>query len=128
MINLETANNIMSQYEPDYDEEMDREYVPCFQLKLGDEFYSLVYWRASALNYEYYLVNIDKKGKLLDRRLIAGLIAENNSIVRMFVSIDINNIFYIAANLVSDKEDFSESKDAQTYSLEILSDGSIISS
>ena len=128
LINLETANRIMSELETDYDEAEEREYIPCFQLHLSDEFYSLVYWRASALSYEYYLVNLDKKGQLLDRRLVAGIVAEDDSVVRMYLSIDVNQIFYIAAQLSDDGQELVDKNDTQTYSLEVLPDGSIITS
>ncbi len=127
LINQETALEVMSKLEPDFDEQEDREYVPCCALEVSDEFHTLIYWRASTLNYEYYVINLDKKGQLLDRRLIAGLIAQEGTVVRMYVSIDINLIFYIAAHAV-DEQRVAQTEDAQTYSLEILPDGSIITS
>lgn len=125
LINVETANQFMTDFEPDYDEALDREYIPCLRLAISEEFHSLVYWRAAAMNYEYYLINVDKRGKLLSRRLIGGLVAKEDSFVRLAVAVDSNFIFYIAAQHADDTD---QTPDSQTFSLEVLPDGSIVSS
>jgi hypothetical protein len=128
LINQDAIQTYFSTIEKDYDAEAeDLEYVPCFRMAISDDFHSLVYWRARTLSYEYFLINIDKKGNLLDRRLVGGLIAQKGSLLRMALSIDINHIFYIAASLTDQKDDKAEA-DTQTYSLEIFPDGTIISS
>ena len=127
LINTETAVQYFGSFEKDFDESEDIEYVPCFRLNISDDFHSLIYWRASALNYEYFLVNLDKKNKVLDRKLIGGLIAKNDSILRLVVSIDINYIFFIAGSMAND-DDKEAATDVETYSLEIFPDGTIVSS
>ncbi len=127
LINEEMARSFFNTIEEDFATDDDREYVPCFRLSISEEYHSLVYWRAKALNYEYYLINLNKKGELLDRRLIGGLIATKDSILRMATSIDINNVIYIVASL-SDQDGHIDELETQTYSLETLPDGSIISS
>lgn len=133
LINLDVADQFMSTFEPDYEAGLEREYIPCVRLALSDEFHSLIYWRAAALNYEYYLINVDKRGKLLSRRLIGGLIAKDDTFVRLAVSVDANYIFYVAAQLIDGPSDVgdsihAETLDAQTFSLEVLPDGSIVTS
>ena len=127
LINPETAQTYFSQFEKDYDEGDDIEYVPCFRLSISDKYHSLVYWRASALNYEYYLVNINKKGEMLDRKLISGVIVQSESILRLVVSIDVNYIFFIAGS-IADDSDRSSATPTETYSLEVFPDGTIVSS
>ena len=126
LISPETARQFFEQFESDYVDNDEVEYIPCFSLSLSGEFHTLIYWRASTLLYEYYLITINKQGQLIDRRLIGGLLSKNNGLLRMVTSIDINCIFYIVASLVNTSAD--EKSESQSYSLEILPDGTIISS
>lgn len=128
LINQDAIQTYFSTIEKDFDGEAeDLEYVPCFRLSINDNYHSLVYWRARTLCYEYFLINIDKKGNLLDRRLVGGLIAQKGSLLRMALSIDINHIFYVAVSM-TDEQDSKTEATSQTYSLEMFPDGTIVSS
>ena len=126
LINREMANQFFSEYEIDYIDSEDTEYIPCFRFQISDDFHTLVYWRASALQYEYYLITVDKRGKLLDRKLIGGIVGQEAGLLRMVTSIDINYIIYVVASLTG--IEVADETQSQSYSLEILPDGSIISS
>ena len=107
------------EWEPDYIQSEEVEYVPCLQTKISDEFSTLVYWRASAMKYEYFLLTLTKDGKLIDRKLIAGLVAKEDNLVRMACSVDQNQIFYVTGGM----ESKSSNNNTETFSIEVLPDG-----
>lgn len=125
-INSETAHQHIAAWEPDYVEDDETEYIPCMRLDIQKDIISLIYWRAKALSYEYFLVNLDKTGQMIDRRLIGGLVAKDDQIVRIYVSVDADYIFYVAAQHDTHHSDPSTS--AETYALEVMPTGEIIAS
>ncbi len=131
IIHFSKANKIVSQQfypaikaweqEEYLDEEDDLEFIACCRLELDARYTTLIYWRGQSLRYEYFVVNLDAKGKLLDRRLIAGLVMKDDTTLRMVVSIDINGIFYISSGV--------EGQDVTTsHAIELADDGTFISS
>ncbi len=77
-----TVSDIMLQefikkYEPVDDDDL-TEYIPCFRVNISDEFVSIVYWRASLLQYLYVLANYSLKGDMIDKKVIAGTTVINN--------------------------------------------------
>lgn len=48
------------------------EFIACFSLEATKEYIAIVYWKAELLNYQYRLATFDKKGSLIDQKVIAG--------------------------------------------------------
>lgn len=55
------------------------EYVPGFQFE-GKQYLGLVYWKAGLLNYRYVLVLLDKKGRFLERLVLAETLVEDRHV------------------------------------------------
>ncbi len=112
-----------------YDEDVDEftEYIPCLQLPEQQDFYGIVYWKASLLVYEYNLVTFDKSGKFITKQVIAGLKTNMDSILQRLAVIDEELIITIAegAQLDTDRNDYDPDA-TKAYHMEILSSGDII--
>jgi len=101
------------------------EYLPCFQLKNIGNIYVLVYWKAGLLNYEYKMVTFDKEGNLIDGKVIAGTITNQEMIVRTVATIDEDWIIHTVVG--QQKVDSNRvNKESKSYTLELLSSGEII--
>ncbi len=105
------------------------EFIPCFQLPKTKDFTGLVYWRAELMRYTYHLATFDKKGEIIDTRIIAGTISDDDLLLHSVATIDpewtISIMEGSAEGHLSEKFDASSSR--ATF-LEILPDGKIISS
>lgn len=112
-----------------YDEEVDEftEYIPCLQLPDQNDFYGIVYWKASLLVYEYILITYDKTGKFITKQVIAGLKTNLDSVLQRLAVIDEELIITIAegAQLDADRSDYDPGS-TKAYHMEILSSGDII--
>ena len=71
------------------DEEIDEftEYIPCFRIPKTGKFNAIVFWKAGLMNYQYILATFDKKGKLIDKKTIAGTEVKNDSLLRTVATI-----------------------------------------
>jgi hypothetical protein len=69
----------IKKYEP-IDEDDLTEYIPCFRVNISDQFVSVVYWRASLLQYFYILANYSPKGEMIDKKVIAGTTVINGKV------------------------------------------------
>lgn len=63
------------------------EFVACFSLPKKDDFYTIVYWKAALLDYQYKLVTYDKKGNLIDQKVIAGTFLNGEDITQSMATI-----------------------------------------
>lgn len=101
------------------------EYLPCFRLKNTGNIHALVYWKASLLNYEYKLVCFSKDGELLDGKVIAGTITNQETIIRTVSTIDEDWIIHTVVG--QQKSDSNEiTTESKAYTLELLGTGDII--
>ena len=112
-------------------EEIDEftEFVPCLRIPNTGDFYAVIYWKASLMNYQYILVTYDKAGNLVDKAIIAGTSSENGQdVVRSVVSIDEDWIITIVSGATfQDKTEYNP-KSSKAFTLEIQDGGKIISS
>ena len=101
------------------------EYLPCFRLKNVGNIHALVYWKAGLLNYEYKMVTFDSDGMLIDGKVIAGTITNQETIVRTVSTIDED---WIIHTVVGQQEVNTNklSTDSKSYTLELLATGEII--
>lgn len=105
------------------------EFVPCFKIPQTLDFHAIVFWKASLMNYQYILATYNKKGQLLDKAVIAGTYSDGDMLVQSVATIEDDWIIYIVSGKTSstaqNKYDASAS---QTFNLEILATGEIITS
>ena len=116
-------NRIFPDLDPEFDADEDVEYIPCFQIAVSAEFYTLVYLRTALLRYEFYLLTLDKNGEKIDQKLIAGLISDNENVVQMAASFDENACVHIAGARSGGEVDSDFGKNIKAVELEILEDG-----
>lgn len=102
------------------------EYVICFKIPETHEFFGLVYWKASLLNYEYILVTLSKNGEVIDKKVIAGTYSDKDRLLQSVATIDEDWIIYVVSgqsNIAS--KDFNPAS-STAFKLEILPEGNII--
>lgn len=105
------------------------EFVPCFRIPNTGDFYAVIYWKAGLMNYQYTLVTYDKKGKLVDKAIIAGTTSHNGEdLVRSVASIDEDWIITIVSGASIQGKDEFDPRLSKAFTLEILEGGKIISS
>jgi hypothetical protein len=103
------------------------EMVPCFRLESFGNFYTLVYWKGSLLSYEYKLITISKEGKLISKKVIAGTLSNNHTIVQSVATIDEDLCIY---TMVGESELGTKNykpENSAAFRFEILPDGIIAS-
>lgn len=116
----------MSEHEP-IDEFT--EFVPCLKIPNTKDFYAVIYWKASLMNYQYILVTYDKSGVLVDKAIIAGTSSPNGEdLVRSVASIDEDWIITIVSGASIQAKTEYNPKSSNAFTLEILEGGKIISS
>lgn len=103
------------------------EFVPCFRLPdTSEDYHAIVYWKGGLLKYEYLLVTFDKKeGKLINRKSIAGTIAEGSLIKKSVAQIDEDLIIHIMAGVGADNDQY-DPESSQAFNMEIMSTGEIV--
>ena len=108
-------------------EEVDEftEYFPCLRLPTTHKYIALIYWRASILKYEYFLATLDQKGTLISKKVICGMVVENNIISTSAARIYEDRIIHIMIGSIIDNETFDGSN-TKAYNMEIMDDGNIL--
>lgn len=101
------------------------EYFPCLRLPTTNKYIALIYWKASILKYEYFLVTLDQKGSLISKKVICGMVVENNIISTSAARIDEDRIIHIMIGSIIDNESFDGSN-TKAYNMEIMDDGNIL--
>jgi len=116
--------NFISLWDPPTSEFV--EYIPCFKFKIEKEITALVYYKAELLKYEYFLVTLDKKGNLMARKVIAGLISDGAKTVQSAATITEDFSVHIAGALTEGSHLFEGNDSKQIY-MEIHPNGQIVS-
>jgi hypothetical protein len=103
------------------------EFIPCFSLPGTEEFgfKAVIYWKAQLMKYEYILATFSKKGKLIDRKVIAGISSRKNEVRQSVVTIDEDWMIYIVEG-VKDEESSFKADSSKAYQMELLSDGRMV--
>jgi hypothetical protein len=105
------------------------EFVPCLQIPNTGDFYAVIYWKASLMNYQYILVTYDNAGNLVDKAIIAGTSSPNGEdLVRSVATIDEDWIITIVSGATIQNKTEYNPKSSKAFTLEILDGGKIISS
>ncbi len=101
------------------------EFVPILSLEGIEDFHAIIYWRGRLMKYDYFLVTLDKKGKLISRKPLASTLSDGKVVKRSVAIIDKNLVIHIMAgeNLADGHYNATNS---QAFNLEILPTGDII--
>lgn len=102
------------------------EYIPCLKIPKTDAFHGVVYFKATLLVYEYYLVTFDLEGHEITREKIGGMLTEGEKIHRAIPTISEDWMIHIVegANPISEKK--YAPTNSRAFSMELLPDGKII--
>jgi hypothetical protein len=103
------------------------EFFPCLRLPASANFEAIIYWKASLLRYEYILATLDKKGKLISKRIVAGMVIDNSVIIKSVANIDTDLIIHIVTGSFVGDDDLDTDSN-RPFSMEILPSGEIVSS
>ena len=63
------------------------EYVPCFRISKTKNFHAIIYWKAGLMTYQYLLATFDKKGNLIEKKVIAGTEVKKDALKRTIATI-----------------------------------------
>lgn len=100
------------------------EYVPCFQWK-NEKIHCLVYWKASLMKYEYFLVTTNEKGDMIQRKSLCGTIVEGDIIKKSVARIEDSTTINIVAGANFNTSEYS-GEQSQSFSWEIMANGEIV--
>lgn len=114
----------INAWDPDDSEFL--EYIPCFKFKLEKDLTALVYYKAELLKYEYFLVTLDKKGEIIAKKVIAGLISDGTKTVQSAATITEDFSIHIAGAINEESHLFVGNDSKQIY-MEIHPNGQIVS-
>lgn len=111
-----------------YEKEADEltEFVGCFRIPNVKDFHAIVYWRGGLMEYQYILASFTKGGKLIDRRVLAGMASDGTNVVRSVAQIDADNSITIMSGFQPGDEILYEAASSTSIDLELLPDGKII--
>ena len=100
------------------------EYVPCFAIEDTEQFIALVWWKATLLNYEYFLATYTMKGELIDCKVIAKTTVEGDKVFRSVAHIDEEYEITIGEG-VSEGGSHFDPTSSKTRFMEIMVNGEI---
>lgn len=101
------------------------EYVPCFAIDIDEPYIALVWWKASLLMYEYFLVTYTEKGELIQQKVIAGTQVEGAQINRKVATIGDDMVIVIVEGSASGDDSFDPGS-SRTIRFEVTPDGRVM--
>lgn len=133
---FERENEVLSQpliekfllLETEDNQEEFTEYIPCFKVPETAGIHAVVYWRARLMEYEFFLLTLDKEGNHLDQKRIAGLFSNNDKLLRMVSTIDRDWIIHVIIGESSLDDETFDPSSTMDFSFELLATGEIIQS
>ena len=78
------------------------------------------------MNYQYVLTTFDKKGKLIDKSVIAGTYSDGKSLTKSVATIEEDWIIYIVSGQTAANASTYDPSTSNTFNLELLATGEII--
>ena len=102
------------------------EYIACIRIPKTHDFHAIIYWKAALMNYHYVLATYDKKGKLIDKSVIAGTYSDGKSLTKSVATIDEDWIIYIVSGQTAADAPSYNATTSNAFNLELLATGEII--
>lgn len=103
------------------------EVVAGFRVPDTHDFHAVLYWKAGLMSYQYVLVTFEKNGTPIDRRVVAGLHTDANTMTRSVATFDEDWMIYVVTGQVrtEQQEDYDPTK-SKAFELELLPNGKIV--
>ena len=120
----EMVAQFITPYEEKESDEL-TEFIAGFRLKETFDVHALVYWRAGLLDYQYVMLTFDKKGKMLDRRVLGGTHVDGQIITKSVATIDPDWTIYVVTGQTLDEAVYNAGA-SRTFELELLPDGRVV--
>jgi len=111
---------------PNEEDEEFTEYIPCNIVPDTKEFHGVVYWKGTLLEYDYILATYNKNGVLINRKVIAGLRSDGQTVRRSIATIDEDWIINIIVGEQNQKEELYDPLKSQPMTMELMGNGEII--
>lgn len=102
------------------------EYIACMRIPNTHDFYAIIYWKAALMNYQYVLATYDKKGKLIDKSVIAGTYSDGKSLTKSVATIEDDWLIYIVSGQAAADAPTYDASTSNAFNLELLATGEII--
>jgi hypothetical protein len=103
------------------------EFFPCLRLPIQEKFQAIIYWKASLLRYEYILATLTLKGELINKKVISGMLIQDNLIIKSVANIDEDLIIHIMTGSFF-HDDLIDTDENRPYCMEIMPSGEIVNS
>lgn len=102
------------------------ELVPVMKIPETGDFHAVIVWKASLLNYEYWLMTFDKMELLIDKKRIGGTKVLDNLLLHAVVSINEQREIHVMENGrdVNDESNFDPQRSLR-HQFQLLEDGFI---
>ena len=102
------------------------EYIPCFRFPRTKDFHAIVLWKAGLMNYEYFIITFDKKGNLIEKKMVAGTQVKGDALLRTVTTIKEDWTIASVVGVVSANDDLAYDPATSLDSmLELTQDGRI---
>lgn len=103
------------------------EFVPCIRIPATHDFHAVVYWKAELMSYQYVMATFDKKGDVIDSRVIAGMFTDGDTITRSLATIEEDWLITVVSGQVgvAEEEEYNAAR-SRNFGLELLPDGRIV--
>lgn len=107
--NKPLPKQMIEEYIVPIDEEIDEftEYIPCFRIPRTKDFHAIVLWKAGLMNYQYFIITFDKKGNLIEKKMIAGTQVKGDALLRTVTTIKEDWTIASVVGVVSAKDDLA---------------------
>lgn len=102
------------------------EYVACCRLPKTYDIHAVVFWKADLMNYEFTLATFDKKGRSIQKKVIAGTKLEQDLLVRSVATIDADWTIYVVGGIADKNGNNFDPSSSKSLRLELLADGEIV--
>ncbi len=117
---------IMAHWETDIDDL--GEVIPCFQLPLEKDYFTLIYWRANVLSHEYIIATVDRlERNIISRKVIAGIITDGERVIQSVANLQEDKIIHIMAGETKNQTTDYDPLTSSAFFMEILPGGEIYS-
>lgn len=120
------VDNVFLHFEK---EEVDQdivEFIPCFRLNDFETIHALIYYRSDLILNEFHLITISPKGKLLDKKAVAGSFFRDQEVIKSVASIDEDGVINVVIGSDDGSFKYYNPQNSQVISYEIAPDGKII--
>lgn len=127
--NKPLAKRVIEEFIVPIDNDIDEftEYIPCFKIPRTGDFHAVVLWKAGLMNYEYFIITFDKKGNLIEKKMIAGTQVKGDALLRTVTTIKEDWTIASVVGVVSANDDLAYDPATSLDSmLELTPEGKIL--